>query len=267
MISFVKAHACGNDFLIVEDALAQGKHAEQARILCERNTGVGADGVEYVDERPDGTIKIRLMNADGSEAEISGNGTRCVAAWLAYSEKKTDVALVTKAGPRHCRVISQEGNTVHIATEMGVPTARNLKLTFEGGLTLDGVEVSVGNPHYIVFVETEDFSVNGIAWQQMGAKICAHKAFPHSTNAEFVRVVDKNTIAFRIFERGVGPTLSSGTGTCASATASIFSKGTARHLTVQAEGGDQIIHWPADDQPILLTGPATIIARGVAITS
>jgi diaminopimelate epimerase len=190
-----------------------------------------------------------------------------VAAWLAYSEKKTDVALVTKAGPRHCRVISQEGNTVHIATEMGVPTARNLKLTFEGGLTLDGVEVSVGNPHYIVFVETEDFSVNGIAWQQMGAKICAHKAFPHSTNAEFVRVVDKNTIAFRIFERGVGPTLSSGTGTCASATASIFSKGTARHLTVQAEGGDQIIHWPADDQPILLTGPATIIARGVAITS
>lgn len=265
MISFVKAHACGNDFLIVDEALAAGRHAEQARLLCARNTGVGADGVEYVDARPDGTVGIRLMNADGSEAEISGNGTRCVAAWLAYSEKKMEVALVTKAGARGCRVIAQHGNTVQIETEMGVPAVQTRTLQLPGGVTLHGAEVSVGNPHFVVFVETEDFSVNGVCWQQVGEQICAHSAFPHGTNAEFVRILDAKTIAFRIYERGVGPTLSSGTGTCASAAASISLKATERHLTVQAEGGEQTIHWPSTAEPILLTGPATIIARGVAI--
>ncbi len=264
VIPFVKAHACGNDFLIVDDALAQGKHAEMARMLCARNTGVGADGVEYIAPEKDGRIAIRLMNADGSEAEISGNGTRCVAAWLAYSAEKKEVVILTKAGPRQCRVISQMGSTVQIETEMGVPVVqpRTLRLTEE--ITLQGAEVSVGNPHFVLFVETEDFSVGGLSWQQMGEKIALHPAFPHGTNAEFVRILNKQTIEFRIYERGVGPTLSSGTGTCASASASIALRGVDTKLTVVAEGGAQKIDWPSKNHPILLTGSATIIARGEA---
>jgi diaminopimelate epimerase len=264
VIPFVKAHACGNDFLIVDDALAQGKHAELARMLCARNTGVGADGVEYIAPEKDGRIAIRLMNADGSEAEISGNGTRCVAAWLAYSAGKKEVVILTKAGPRQCRVISQMGSTVQIETEMGVPVVQPRTLRLTGEITLQGAEVSVGNPHFVLFVETEDFSVGGLSWQQMGEKIALHPAFPHGTNAEFVRILNKQTIEFRIYERGVGPTLSSGTGTCASASASIALRGVERKLNVLAEGGAQTIHWPEKEQPILLTGPATIIARGEA---
>src|SRR5271163_3370528 len=104
MISFVKAHACGNDFLIIEETLAKGKHAELARKLCARNTSIGADGIEFVERKQDGTFFLRLFNADGSEAELSGNGTRCVAAWLAMSEGLTQVALETRGGMRRCRV-------------------------------------------------------------------------------------------------------------------------------------------------------------------
>ncbi len=264
MIPFIKAHACGNDFLIVDEVHAQGNHAELTRRLCARNTGGGADGVEFVGAENNERIPIRLINADGSEAEISGNGTRCVAAWLAHSAGKNDVVLVTKAGPRHCRVMGRQGNTFQVETEMGVPVVRPRTLRLPSGLELQGAEVSVGNPHFVVFVETEDFSVAGQSWQSVGAEIALHAEFPNGSNAEFVRILDARTIEFRIFERGVGPTLSSGTGTCASASASIALRGVEGQLTVLAEGGPQTIHWTNVHQPILLTGPAAIIVIGEA---
>src|ERR1700734_3435655 len=105
LIPFVKAHACGNDFLILEEAVAGRAHAELARRLCSRNTSVGADGIEFLERRADGSFFLRLFNADGSEAELSGNGTRCVAAWLAESEGRNEVALGTHGGLRTCRVV------------------------------------------------------------------------------------------------------------------------------------------------------------------
>ena len=105
MIPFVKAHACGNDFLIIEETLAARRHADIARKLCSRNTSVGADGIEFLERRPGGEFFLRLFNADGSEAELSGNGTRCVAAWLAQSEGLQEVVLGTHGGVRICRVI------------------------------------------------------------------------------------------------------------------------------------------------------------------
>src|SRR6201989_1193850 len=105
MIPFVKAHACGNDFLILEDRLAERQPAALSRKLCSRNTSVGADGIEFLDRRPNGEFFLRLFNADGSEAELSGNGTRCVAAWLASSEGRDDVVLGTHGGLRTCRVV------------------------------------------------------------------------------------------------------------------------------------------------------------------
>src|SRR5580704_690257 len=121
MIPFVKAHACGNDFLIIEEPLAQRRHAELARKVCARNTSVGADGIEFLERRPDGSLFLRLFNADGSEAELSGNGTRCVAAWLAYSEDLMEVTLGTHGGPRTCKVRLQNGAEFLIESGMGVP--------------------------------------------------------------------------------------------------------------------------------------------------
>jgi diaminopimelate epimerase len=264
MIPFVKAHACGNDFLIIEEALAGRAHAELAHRLCSRNTSVGADGIEFLDRRPGGEFFLRLFNADGSEAELSGNGTRCVAAWLAQSEGLREVALGTHGGVRTCRVVEGDGPVYLIESGMGVPRVMPRTIVVDGVGDVAGAMVNVGNPHFAMFVETEDFSAHGLRWQELGAKISTSPLFPHGTNVEFVQVHSADEIAFRIFERGCGPTTSSGTGTCASSAAAMALRGAARELTAIAEGGAQRTVWPANDAPMLLTGPAEIICVGEA---
>ena len=259
MISFVKAHACGNDFLVLEEAAAKGRHAELTRKLCQRNTSVGADGIEFLERRLNGTFFLRLFNADGSEAELSGNGTRCVAAWLAFSEQRMEVALETHGGMRECRVVRADGTQFEIESEMGVPLTRQRTLQLPGVGEVDGVEVNTGNPHFVLFVEGADFRAHGLGWQELGQMICESPLFPKGTNVEFVRLAGEHEIEIRIYERGVGPTTSSGTGTCASASAAIATRGVSRSLKVVAPGGPQRIEWAADDSPILLTGPAEVI--------
>ncbi|MCL2659393.1 MAG: diaminopimelate epimerase [Acidobacteriaceae bacterium] len=265
MIPFVKVHACGNDFLIVDERFPKKDHAELTRKLCSRNTSIGADGIEFVDRR-DGEIFLRLFNADGSAAELSGNGTRCVAAWLASSEGIDDVILGTHGGPRRCRVVEDNNPLYLIESEMGVPQVTPQTIQVDGVGKVEGAVVNVGNPHFVIFTENEDFSGHGLRWQELGAKISVSPLFPHGTNVEFVRVLSKDKISFRIFERGCGPTTSSGTGTCASSSASMALRGVARELTAIAEGGSQRTVWPADseDAVMLLTGPAEIICRGEA---
>ena len=182
-IPFVKAHACGNDFLILEEAVAGAAHAALARRLCARNTSIGADGIEFLERRADGEFFLRLFNADGSEAELSGNGTRCVAAWLAHSEGLREVALGTQGGVRSCRVIEASDPVYLIESEMGVPqvVARTIELPGVGAVA--GAMVNVGNPHFVLFVERgregEDFGAHGMSWQELGAKI--------STSPQFAR--------------------------------------------------------------------------------
>jgi diaminopimelate epimerase len=124
--------------------------------------------------------------------------------------------------------------------------------------------VNVGNPHFVLFVEGEDFSAHGLAWQELGAKISRSPLFPRGTNVEFVQVRSAKEIAFRIYERGCGPTTSSGTGTCASSAAAMVLRDTARELNAIAEGGAQRTVWPANDAAMLLTGPAGIVCQGEA---
>jgi diaminopimelate epimerase len=264
MIDFVKAHACGNDFLILEEALAGGAHAALAQRLCSRNTSIGADGIEFLERRANGEFFLRLFNADGSEAELSGNGTRCVAAWLAQSEGLREVALRTHGGVRSCRVIEAKGVEYLIESEMGVPRVMPRTIVIPGVGDVEGAMVNVGNPHFVLFVESEDFSAHGLAWQELGAKIATSPLFPHGTNVEFVQVRSASEIAFRIYERGCGPTTSSGTGTCASSAAAMAILGMARELTAIAEGGSQRTVWPANDAVMRLTGPAEIICQGKA---
>jgi len=225
MIPFVKAHACGNDFLILEESVAQRNHAALARKLCARNTSIGADGIEFLERRANGEFFLRLFNADGSEAELSGNGTRCVAAWLAQSEDLMNVTLGT------------HGNVA-------------------------GAMVNVGNPHFVLFVDSDDFSAHSLSWQELGARISSSPLFPHGTNVEFVKILSPDEIAFRIFERGCGPTTSSGTGTCASSAAAMALRETSRALTAIAEGGAQRTVWSTNDGVMRLTGPAEIICTG-----
>jgi diaminopimelate epimerase len=210
-----------------------------------------------------GTYAIRLFNADGSEAEISGNGTRCVAAFLAQEESdSTEFSIRTLAGVRRCRILERNAPQYLISTEMGVPSVHEKRITLKDGTAVAGVHVSIGNPHFIIFVAAPDFGCFERSWQEIGAEICVHPDFPNGTNVEFVRVIDTNRIEFRIYERGVGPTLSSGTGTSASAVAGMETRGLARRLTVAAEGGKQTVEWQDKDSELLLTGPAEIIAQG-----
>jgi diaminopimelate epimerase len=271
LIPFTKAHACGNDFLIVtEEAGAGHDWAELTRRLCARSTGIGADGIEFFAWTGPHAGRIRLHNADGSIAEISGNGTRCVAAWMALErgfQPGDDVEITTDAGPRICRVneLKTDGQfTVEVSAGMDVPSFAPRAITLLGGLRVAGVEVSTGNPHYVIVADNADFSVAGLPWQQVGAEICLHPDFPHQTNVEFLRIVSPAEIEIRIFERGVGPTTSSGTGSSSCATAAIAVHGCQSPLTVVAPGGAQTVEWDGPGTELRLTGPASLIARGEA---
>ena len=271
MISFTKAHACGNDFLIVtEDSAAGHEWAALTRRLCAHNTGVGADGVEFFAWTGLRSGRIRLHNADGSIAEISGNGTRCVAAWMAEerSARAGDVLEIeTDAGLRVCRVNAVHARaefSVDVTTGMGVPQLAPRTVTIPGGVQVPGVQVSTGNPHFVVIVDSPDFNVDRQKWQSIGQQICGHPDFPHQTNVEFVRILSQQEIEIRIFERGVGPTTSSGTGTSAGAAAAIAMHSCTSPLRVVAPGGAQTVEWRGPGSELQLTGSATLIARGEA---
>ncbi len=271
MIPFTKAHACGNDFLIVTEEAAAGLDwADLTRRLCARNTGIGADGIEFFSRTGPNSGRIRLHNADGSIAEISGNGTRCVAAWMAASlnaKPGDELHIETDAGLRVCVVNAIEttkGYTVDVTTGMGTPTIVPKTVLLADDSKVEGAAISTGNPHFVISVDNPQFRVHDRAWQIIGAEICMHPGFPHQTNVEFIRVVSPNEIEIRIFERGVGPTTSSGTGSSASATAAIALHGCSSPLRVVAPGGPQTVAWSGPGAELMLTGPATLIARGEA---
>lgn len=297
MIPFTKAHACGNDFLIVPRDNARDFDLEiLTQHLCARNTGVGADGVEYFEWLSDTSGRIHLRNADGSIAEISGNGTRCVAAWMADEKgaQPGDVLTIeTDAGQRICTIeefrdSAIEGPSAMITTDMGEPEFELRTIELSDGTSIDGVYVSMGNPHFVIvlprtgldllggdrpFESTEralsalDYSINQRDWEDIGAEICQHPDFADQTNVEFVHVLGGTSepahlLAIRIYERGVGPTTSSGTGTSASAAAMIGVHGAQCDLEVIAPGGAQTVRWSGPGENLFLTGPATLIAKG-----
>ena len=271
MIPFTKAHACGNDFLIVtEEAAANHDWANLTRRLCARNTGIGTDGVEFFAWTGERAGRIRLHNADGSIAEISGNGTRCVAAWMAHErgyQPGEEVEIATDAGLRICQINALKTGdefTVEVTAGMGIPSFIRRSVTRTNGLEVEGVEVSTGNPHFVIVADNADFRISGSTWRQIGAEICVHPNFPHQTNVEFLRIVSPNEIEIRIFERGVGPTTSSGTGSSAAATAAIALNDCQSPLTVVAPGGAQTIAWNGPGSELFLTGSASLIARGEA---
>jgi diaminopimelate epimerase len=263
MVPFTKASACGNDFLIIDGIHAPADLHEFSRKICDRHNGVGADGVEWLFPAQDADARARLINADGGEAEISGNGTRCVAAYLVNQGHVGKLAIRTGAGVKQCQLISRQDNSFEFEMDMGEPQVGDdfsIKVAFGEA---HGTPVSMGNPHYVVFVK--EFAP---AWQGEAAEIGRHHDFKHGINVEFVRIKSKNDIEVRFYERGVGETQSSGTGSCASAVASIAAGRANSPLNVHAPGGTQMVRWSG--QNVFLRGPAQLVFHGEywgAITS
>jgi diaminopimelate epimerase len=255
MVPFTKASACGNDFLIIEGSSAPKDLHEFSKRICDRHRGVGADGVEWLFPAADADIRVRLINADGSEAEISGNGTRCVAAYMVANGSPARLAIRTGAGIKHCQLISRDGNTFEFEMDMGAPHVdKSFSIAAAFGEAL-GTPVSMGNPHYVVFMK--DFSAS---WQTEAAEIGRHHSFKQGVNVEFVRVKSKNDIEVLFYERGVGETQSSGTGSCAAAVAAIAGGHVNSPVHVRALGGTQIVRWPGGN--VFLRGPAQLVCRG-----
>jgi diaminopimelate epimerase len=257
-IPFTKAHGARNDFLLSwRDQLPSTFDASSTAVaICDRHTGAGADGWLLVSssgyaESADGSIE--LWNSDGSRSEISGNGTRCAAAFLIEANRASgDVRILTGAGVKHLRLLDRDGHRFSFEMNMGPAVIEKLRTSI---LDYDATILNVGNPQCAVFVEHFDFD-----WRSLGAEIERHWQFPHRTNVSFVERIDEHTLDVRFFERGAGETMSSGTGSTGAAAAA-FARGLVEGpVRVLTPAGPLALRWEGQD--ILLAGPAEIVASG-----
>jgi diaminopimelate epimerase len=275
---FSKLEGLGNDFLVVSAEAAQEKSISGlAQKICDRHYGVGADGL-LVYSKEDPTLgadfNMRIFNADGGEAELSGNGLRCLAAFL-FAErlaKNSVVRITTLAGLKVLRLTDCSPPEYWFEVDMGEPILERSQIAFKPSLepaSLIGFELSVGgeahsvtvssmgNPHCSLFVN----QFSDVDWEHLGNQIESHPCFPLRTNVEFIRVRSRNEIEVRFWERGVGKTFSSGTGSCAAIVASVLNGRTDRRVRIQTLGGNLEIEW-RDDNRLQLRGPARWICSG-----
>jgi diaminopimelate epimerase len=260
VISFVKASACGNDFLLidaasVESVQAPGDLVSLTRRLCDRHEGVGADGVEWMYPHATADAEIRLINADGSEAEISGNGTRCVAAYICSERGKERITIQTGAGLKTCALTGRSESEYEFEIEMGEATVAPELAVKLGAQEVHGIPVSMGNPHYVVFVS--EFARD---WRTAAAEIQHSPQFMQGVNVEMVVVDGKHDVSVRFFERGVGETRSSGTGSCASVVAAMAMGKAESPVRVHAPGGTQTVR--RGGKSMFLRGAARLVCRG-----
>jgi diaminopimelate epimerase len=253
-IPFCKASACGNDFLIIDGSFAPEDVAVFSRRICDRHNGIGADGVEWTFAADDVDAEARLFNADGSEAEISGNGTRCVAAWLCAEKPRERVAIRTGAGIKNCILTASDQPRYEFEMEMGAPLVGAELSAGLGASTMRGIPVSMGNPHFVVFAEAFDAD-----WQAKAARLQSDSVFASGVNVEWVMVRGPHEVAAMFYERGVGETQSSGTGSCASAVAAIATGRAFSPVQVHAPGGVQTVRW---EGPVFLRGWARLVCQG-----
>ncbi|MFN7938966.1 MAG: diaminopimelate epimerase [Bryobacteraceae bacterium] len=260
-IPFTKAHGARNDFLLSwAHEVPAVDFRKAAEAICHRHTGVGADGWMLVTPATGGDHGgIRLYNSDGSDSEISGNGTRCAAAFLlANGLDASAIRISTGAGTKHLRLLDRKGLLFQFEMNMGAPSYDPSQLRFPltmDGLTLDATILNVGNPQCAVFVD--EFPAN---WRELGKRIEWHSLFPNRTNVSFVKRIDANTVDVLFWERGAGETMSSGTGSTGAAAAAVLRKLVKSPIEVRTPAGTLPVRWDSED--LFLTGPAEIIARG-----
>lgn len=273
-MDFIKMQGTGNDFIITRVDSWQDADRLQpyARRLCHRSYGIGADGLIAVGPDPEMDVFMRTFNSDGSEAEMCGNGIRCVARY-AYERNMasgTRIAVRTLAGPRYPRIILEGGKLARVVVDMGEPILDRAEIPVQGegsitGIQVDiernnltGTAVSMGNPHFVVFVD----DVNRVPLSQWGPLVEKHPLFPAATNVEFVQVLDEEQMVMRVWERGAGITLACGTGACASLVAGVLNHRCRRAAMVHLPGGDLQIKWDAQDNHVYMSGPARQVFSG-----
>ena len=255
-IPFIKASACGNDFLLIDGALAPQDVAAFTRLICDRHEGAGADGVEWMFPHFSADVEVRLINCDGSAAEISGNGTRCVAAYVCSQQGKERVSILTGAGLKICTLTARRDSEYEFEAEMGEAIVEPEITLALGGGEVRGIPVSMGNPHFVILVP--DFPGH---WQTRSAEIQRNARFGHGVNVEWVAPAgSKHDLRGRFFERGVGETQSSGTGSCASAVAAIAAGHAKSPVKIQTPGGIQTVR--QEGKKVFLRGPARLVHRG-----
>lgn len=261
-IPYTKAHGAKNDFLLTwaHEAPAE-KHLVAASIaITDRNTGVGADGWLLVSPpTKNSPARIRLFNSDGSEVEMSGNGTRCAAAFLVDAGRvEQEMTIVTGAGPKQLTLALHDGLKFEFAMNMGAPSSKPEQLHASIPTSTghhDATLIWVGNPQCALFVDHFDFD-----WKSLGAEIERLPMFPNRTNVSFVRVLDRHTIDVRFFERGAGFTMSSGTGSTGAMAASILRGLCESPVRVDTLAGPMHFTWEGEE--IHMRGPAEIVAGG-----
>jgi diaminopimelate epimerase len=265
MLSLAKAHALGNDFLFIPHDQAEGLDAQAlARQTCARHTGVGGDGLILYTIAPDGTARMTLFNADGSPSELSGNGLRCLAALVLHlrstregARPLTQVRVETDAGWKMLALVSRSGGRYTFRAAMGQPTDVREETLDVNGESLQVTTLGMGNPQCVMLV---DKLPDDARFQRLGPALATHTRFRAGTNVEFAHIEAPDRVRILIWERGVGPTTSSGTGACAAAVAAISHGGAARDVTVMAPGGTQRVEWR--DDGIYLTGWAEVVFEG-----
>ncbi len=258
-MNLIKAHAFGNDFLLVHarDVDGVADRPSLARAVCDRHRGIGADGLMIFDSG-DRSATMTLLNADGSRSEVSGNGVRCLAAWIASTQKidrHASVRVETEAGVKTLELLDEHGGRFTFRAAMGEPEAIAQELIDVRGERVEAITLRVGNPQCVVIGEVSEARLHSVA-----SALAVHPRFREGTNVELASVVAPDHVRILIWERGVGPTEASGTGACAAAVAAIRFAGAARDVQVESPGGTQRVEWR--DDGLFLTGWAEIISEG-----
>ncbi len=275
MLKFTKMHGIGNDYVYVStfDQPAPADPARLAVAVSDRHFGVGSDGLILIEPTPLADARMRMFNADGSEAEMCGNGVRCVAKFIHDHgiAPRPRVTVATGRGVLTLDIEVEAGKARRVRVDMGAPILQGdaIPTTLPGNppvdvpLTIEGRDlavtaVSVGNPHAMIYVE----DVARFPVEAVGAALERHPAFPRRVNVHFVEVLGPGEVRMRTWERGTGITLACGTGACAVAVAGVLTGRTGPRLLAHLPGGDLELEWAGPDSPVYMTGPATEVYSG-----
>ncbi len=280
---FTKMQGCGNDYIYVNgftEKIPQEEKTELVRHISDRHFGIGGDGVIFINPSAEADFEMEMYNADGSRAEMCGNGIRCVAKYV-YDKgltDKTDISVISCGQIKYLQLFLKEGRVDTVRVNMGAPELRPERIPVtvaEAGMPLEqerivnapiivqGKEykmtcVSMGNPHAVIFLE----DVTNLEIEQIGPYFENHERFPKRINTEFVKVLDKKTVQMRVWERGTGETLACGTGCCATVVACILNGLTDEKVTVKLLGGEIEIEWDREANLVYMTGPAVTVFEG-----
>lgn len=273
-MKFTKMQGLGNDYVYVNCFKEKIENpSEVAKKVSNRNFGVGSDGLIMINPSEVADFEMEMYNADGSRGEMCGNGIRCVGKYV-YDyglTDKTSISVETLGGIKYLDLTVEDGKVKLIKVDMGSPelAPANIPIVAEGDtvidepIIVDGKEyrmtgVSMGNPHTVVYID----DVKGLEIEKIGPHFENHERFPKRINTEFARVIDRNTVEMRVWERGSGETMACGTGACAVAVASILNGFTEDKVVVKLLGGDLQIEWDRKKNKVYMTGPAEVSFEG-----